>query len=86
MIQDLWSRFLGRRVVVARPPTRLSDDEVLAIAATVLTTRTYAVQDVSASGGGVVWTVGTRNRGVNEWVRVADATGAVIEHRRAGLR
>ena len=77
---------LGRRVSERRPSTRLSEGEAVAIAATVIERPDLRVQAIEREGDRVVWTVGTRRRGVNEWVRIADDTGEMLEHRRAGLR
>lgn len=86
MIRRMLASLLGRHPTIARAPMRLSDAEAVAIAATVTGRADLGVQKVERDGVRVVWTIGTRNRGVNEWVRIADDTGEVLEHRRAGLR
>ncbi len=85
-MRRLLAGLLGRRPAVAQAPTRLSREEAVGIAATLTGRADLGVQNVEREGVRVVWTVGTRNRGVNEWVRIADDTGEVLEHRRAGLR
>lgn len=77
---------LGWRGSPRLPSMRLSEGEAVAIAAAVIERPGFGVQRVAQAGDRVVWTVATRNRGVNEWVRIADDTGEMHEHRRAGLR
>ena len=87
MIGGILNRLLGRSpAAVARPPTRLDDDQAIIIASRTIALSGIGVLGVANESHGTIWTVGTQNIGVNEWVRIADATGEILEHRREGLR
>jgi hypothetical protein len=71
----------------ARPPTRLTEDEAIAIASKALGDKTVlAVLDVVVTNRGVAWHIVTPTPETGEDVYVDDATGAVrrVESDRAG--
>lgn len=65
------------------PPTRLTPEEAVEIAATdpsvVALGRALAVASVSTVDGRSVWTVGSGGTGAQWWVEVDDLTGSVGE-------
>jgi hypothetical protein len=78
----------GRRV---RPATRLSEAEALEIAGKVLSCdMTLFVRDVKRRSDGQTdgaeWVIGTATIGSGRTVRIDDASGAVLEVARWGVR
>jgi hypothetical protein len=71
-----WPRLSVRRV---RPPTRLTDEEAVAIASKALGGQTeLIVFAVFGTSHGIEWHVGTPTMGESEDVFIDDATGAVL--------
>ena len=63
----------------ARPPTRLTEEEAVAIATKALGGGTgLAVLDVVVTNHGVDWRIGTPTLGDSDEVFIDDATGAVL--------
>jgi hypothetical protein len=70
-----------------RPACLLTETEALAIARTAVdTTMPLHVTRVAQTGAGIEWQIGTATVGSGWTVRIDDASGAVIECRRWGVR
>jgi uncharacterized membrane protein YkoI len=78
MILDFLKDLIGWPRPSVRPPTRLTVEEALAIAAKALGGETgLAVLDVVVANNGVEWRIGVPVLGDSEEVFIDDATGAV---------
>lgn len=86
-LHHLIARLLGRRGEPPRPPCRLSEAEVLDIAAQAIGARQpMRVLDAVQIGDRVEWHIGTATVGSGTMVRIDDATGQIVERRRWGIR
>jgi hypothetical protein len=76
---------------IGRPPTRLSEAEALEIARTALRRDTslfvrHVRRRADGPADGLEWAIGTATIGSGHTVRIDDATGAVLEVARWGVR
>jgi hypothetical protein len=81
-------RLFGRKA--QRPVTRLSEQEVRAIAKAAVAEGFFkdlmTITSVEQRDGRVLWHVGSATRGSGLWVTVNDATGEVVEQKKWGIR
>ena len=82
MVVDFLKDLIGwprPSVSPVRPPTRLTEEQAVAIASKALGGETgLALLDVAVTNHGVEWRIGTATLGDSEEVFIDDATGAVL--------
>jgi hypothetical protein len=78
-VVDFLKDLIGWPRPSVRPPTRLTEEEAVAIASKALGGETgLALLDVVVTNHGVEWRIWTPTRGDSEEVYIDDATGAVL--------